>query len=740
MAISRFYGLLLASNGQRRVLARIAGTALFLVASFTLSSLVSTAHAGSQCGAEPGAANCGDQPVDLGSAPTPAGSRHYIGNPIDVITGNKYQPGHDFAAFASPLIRTRHYNTALAHQNIGYGAGWRDTYSLRLYKTASGYQLIQSDGRAIAFHRSDANPDQYITEHATDGTLNTHGSISWQLPDGRTWTFVGSYPTKLELPDGTWLELTYKDKRLHTVTDDLGDSLQYFYSNGPLGLKRFSNDADGSQPGHLRCVQLPDGSGIRYGYDASSNLVSVRHRDGYNWKYGYEDERFLGFLTEAVLLEVLRDKTEVDTGGCNNFFFDLHLNNPQAFVTVVQQYSSEWKYDDSGRVASLNVPLENYLLSLSYENEYTDVAMLNGYGQAGRVNTREQTLYYRFWLKNQLERSKPLQTKSCKKCEWNNLVPVIKNVYRWKKNNDLKRKKYIQKSEKDCFLNREAPDRTEINIYSGCEASYIWEEELRSEIPAPRGGRKRGTDSRLAPVHLFKPKKCPLPEGMSCTDLEKAKLYADLASCAYDPEDCPGSWVQLDGTTFNIPEQNFTFGAYQAILLFNEERNEYVVSFKGTSLFSIRDWHTNVENHIGLGDPIHYEMATSLARRLDYAFGALDSSATLSFTGHSLGGGLATIAALATGHSATVFNAASVSSNTIYENMIDMQVPSDHIEVINTTGDVVSDLQNFAGAPAAGNHTYIGNPNALTSISAHFMSSVQEELETLSSTYCNGNS
>ncbi len=783
MATSRFIGLPLASKGQRRVLARKAGTALFLSVLVNCLLCYGSANAGTQCGPEPGAANCGDTPVDLGSAPTPAGSRHYIGNPIDVITGNKYQPGYDFAAFASPLVRTRHYNTALAHQNIGYGAGWRDTYSLRLYKTSHGYQLIQSDGRAITFERSDEKPTQYATQYATDGILSTQGSITWQLPDGRTWTFVGSYPTQLALSDGTWLKLTYKDKRLHTVTDDLGDSLQYFYSAGPVGLKRYSNEANGTQPGHLRCVQLPDGSGVHYGYDAKSNLVSVQHRDGYNWEYGYEDERFEGFLTSARALEVVAIKNSKDWLGCfSPVSSSAGIKSEPYIFNNNQSVFSKWGYDQQGRAVSMSVPYDKFDLELNYGVGYTDIRKTDRGTDSSEVPLKsDRSVYYRFHWKIAEFGASNIQLKTCRTCSFQNLIPVLKRSWHGhtgvvrnygEANGFPKSRVENTKSAFKGLANGKFQPRTggtpsgNTRLYSNtdlyglhdlaCNNKKLSSQEIESEKELAcsfakhrvvalelqpqrqRPYKTRYGSSRFIPVHLFKPKHCPLPEGMTCADIDEAILFASLAACAYDPADCRTDWIQVDGKTLSIPGHLFELGAYRAVLLFNEARNEYVIAFKGTSLLSLKDWKTNVSNHLGLGDPIHYELAVELARRLVRSLEESNSTATLVFTGHSLGGGLASIAALATGDKATVFNTAAVSQNTLYENLIDLQADSSHIEVINTTGDVVSDFQNLTGSVAPGQHTYIGNPSALTSVNAHFLSSAQKELNKLNATYCNG--
>jgi len=115
----------------------------------------------------------------------------------------------------------------------------------------------------------------------------------------------------------------------------------------------------------------------------------------------------------------------------------------------------------------------------------------------------------------------------------------------------------------------------------------------------------------------------------------------------------------------------------------------------------------------------------------------LNYGADLTFTGHSLGGGLATIAALDTGNEAIVFNAAAVGQNAIDHNEIDISSHLTSIDVINTSGDPLSNAQQGIGWPAQGTHTTIGDPAAETLLDSHGMSAVLTELNYLYSENCN---
>ena len=80
-----------------------------------------------------------------------------------------------------------------------------------------------------------------------------------------------------------------------------------------------------------------------------------------------------------------------------------------------------------------------------------------------------------------------------------------------------------------------------------------------------------------------------------------------------------------------------------------------VVAFAGTSPSSWANWKANFRQAFGRRSA-QYEAGKTYAASLD---------GNVHFTGHSLGGGIASAAAIVTGRSATVFNAAGVHSNTL---------------------------------------------------------------------------
>lgn len=91
--------------------------------------------------------------------------------------------------------------------------------------------------------------------------------------------------------------------------------------------------------------------------------------------------------------------------------------------------------------------------------------------------------------------------------------------------------------------------------------------------------------------------------------------------------------------------------------LYENDQGGVTLAFAGSN--DLPDWLNNLEQGVGL-DAAQYGQAVALAHDAKLAFGD-----NLVITGHSLGGGLASAAALATGSAAVTFNAAGLSDATM---------------------------------------------------------------------------
>jgi hypothetical protein len=166
-----------------------------------------------------------------------------------------------------------------------------------------------------------------------------------------------------------------------------------------------------------------------------------------------------------------------------------------------------------------------------------------------------------------------------------------------------------------------------------------------------------------------------LPKGYSFLDPETLQGRAALEKLGVKPEDLEPS------------QSNFRAAIYQKT---DPHGNPvYVVSFRGTQPESGQDWWNNAEQSVGLPSD-YYDKAKVLARTVD-----LTSRGSVEFTGHSLGGGLASAAAAATGKPAITYNAAGLHAN----NAGGYRENPAPVDAYYVPGDFLSGVQDNIGGP-----------------------------------------
>ena len=137
----------------------------------------------------------------------------------------------------------------------------------------------------------------------------------------------------------------------------------------------------------------------------------------------------------------------------------------------------------------------------------------------------------------------------------------------------------------------------------------------------------------------------------------------ELSAAVYDPSVTEvGKWTRLsdeqllaagiDPAQLENPDTGLRAGIY------TDGEGRHVLAFAGSN--ELQDWTgANFQQGIGWQNE-QYDQAIELAQLADQAFGD-----GLVITGHSLGGGLAATASLATGNTAVTFNASGVHDKTI---------------------------------------------------------------------------
>lgn len=125
-----------------------------------------------------------------------------------------------------------------------------------------------------------------------------------------------------------------------------------------------------------------------------------------------------------------------------------------------------------------------------------------------------------------------------------------------------------------------------------------------------------------------------------------------------------------------------------------EKNGEVIVSFKGTDPGSMGDIKADYEQAMNLrtngGPNAYYARAQEIAKQMEvHRLAKSPNSKPPHFVGHSLGGGLASAAAAATGAPATTFNAAGLHADTVEGAMSGAPV-----NAVKVRGEILTGLVN----------------------------------------------
>lgn len=177
-----------------------------------------------------------------------------------------------------------------------------------------------------------------------------------------------------------------------------------------------------------------------------------------------------------------------------------------------------------------------------------------------------------------------------------------------------------------------------------------------------------------APANQIIPPK-PIPP-MSLVDDPR-----ELAKAGLKPED-----LKIEGTNFG------------AVVYKSGEPPAYTVSFRGTEEWLGSDMAANKDQALGKSDTAYYSRAQEIARKMEVNNLQNGSpSPPTKFVGHSLGGGLASAAAVAVDGNATTFNAAGLHANTIAAG----GRPNGKVVALHVKGEALTALQESTPAPDA---------------------------------------
>ena len=653
-------------SGSRFARALRARTALLLVGAATLASPAPTLAADTpHCSAfAAGGPACGVEPI--GSTEGGTDASRFVANPIDVVTGNKYQHRLDYRAFGSRLAFSRHYNSARTDVDLGLGRGWRHDYDVSLARVdETGLRVFQSDGRQIDFELAgvdaalEAGIDAdalatgavpYLPADLADGHVLLGDDAAWGMVDGRELRFRGRYLVGVSWPDGDRLALRYdRAGRLGSVTDRHDRTVRLRYTPGRAVLDGWDPATDVTLPGHLERIELPNGEALEYRYDNRRNLVRVDHAGQTIERLTYTDPDLPNHLTG------------LDADG----------------------ESKRWHYDGDGRGDGY-VDGFGSALMLEYLPEPADSSGV----RVGRTLVRRRDgayLDYR-WSMDAGGRGEVTSVieHGCATC-----AGVPRPTTRRRGSADVG-------SADGGSAARDGSPIAGLTIESlGADTATVSADGLSGPVSVgfDRRGRPVRVDSpsvdtdgdavREAVLRLDgvgtvdgagvayatrKKANCPPPVFRTCDELVHDQQMALLSVCVYEAPPCGGAdigdWEVVSYDSLGMQKEDFIqtnqageeVGMY-ARPYYNKHTDELVVAFRGTEP-EWRDIATDGRQFLH-GKSDQYDRAQKLAQEV-----AINGNDSVTYTGHSLGGGLATTAAASTAQQSITFNPAALTPKT----------------------------------------------------------------------------
>ncbi|MBX2882386.1 MAG: lipase family protein [Granulosicoccus sp.] len=599
------------------------------------------------CGDSAGGSNCAE-PADPGSTPRHYQAPRHVGNPIDVVSGNKYQIENDIEIEHSKLVFKRHYNTALTTHNIRLGQGWRHTYSVVLSASPDGsLQIVQSDGRKIRFSpavQTSESVTRYDATVAEDGFIRVEDGHSWHIPDGRVLKFKGSFLTSIHYQDGGSLQLHYDQQRLVRVDDEVGNRITINYSDGELGLSAFDATHTGSLPGHIQSVEASNGQKVVYTYDAKRNLVKANDSVGGEREYRYELDALPQHLTGYS------DSNDVD---------------------VTQKH---WRYDSDGRAIGF-AQNDKPVLNVRYSDK--ELAEGIGYTDVDFAGGRTERYIWSAESDGVASHVKAIAERNCDSC------PTMMTTFNY--DNGQVQGSYTRQIHKIHEDDDEPPKPNDAPP----------DDEGLLDVPYQLGnGVTEQQSIHCSPNYIA-----------LCDRLELALEYALLSSCAYSqPETCGDGWVIADSIGGESFSGHISEGLFDAVLYYHPEEDRYVLAFAGTD--EVWDMADNIAQGYE-NTSAQYEVTEEIVRQLE----TLMPDADITYTGHSLGGGLASYASWLSGNNSFVFNPSTVMPGLDPDENINYGDLDELVDKIVVESDPLTNLMDLGPDRDTGASEFNEDPN-----------------------------
>ena len=272
------------------------------------------------------------------------------GNPIHLVTGNKYQQEIDMpASRANPRLEiVRHYN-ALDQSVSTLGQGWALSYDTRLFHMAGRWQIVQADGSRIIFSTAgNADNPAFANRH---GTLKPEGDHQvWTWPTGQTLRFDAH---------GRLIQIAFAPHDILTIR---------------------RHDQPGPLFGSIASIANNQNSTLSFHYEITHQRAHLAHIDSPQGRYHYIHEQAPAQPAASAAASVSRLKKMVRPDGMQRHYLyepDRQAGN-SSHITGIEIVSADqqqrtrlntWAYDAQGR-AILSIEgdpqSENNKVSIDY--------------------------------------------------------------------------------------------------------------------------------------------------------------------------------------------------------------------------------------------------------------------------------------------------------------------------------------------------------------------------------------
>ncbi|RYE09104.1 MAG: hypothetical protein EOP51_33405, partial [Sphingobacteriales bacterium] len=193
-----------------------------------------------------------------------------LGLQVNTMTGNLFVPRTDISVPGRMFgfNASFYYNSFLFQEELGYGKGWSFEYNIKYKRdTIPGSKLIfWGDGREDRYDSLAGG--KYKSPIGFFDSLTEYQPHKYRLayPNGVKYYFddpTHKHITRVEEPNGNFLQFTYTDSLLQHITNNAGQTMRFTYNN----LGRLATLVDE--------IATPAVT-YSYVYDVSGNLIEAR--------------------------------------------------------------------------------------------------------------------------------------------------------------------------------------------------------------------------------------------------------------------------------------------------------------------------------------------------------------------------------------------------------------------------------------------------------------------------------